>query len=367
MGINLDLKLAEQAFYRALELAQSDARLPSEWFERTQRVSQARAKTYVPMLGTALLAKATDDRVSALSLKESAGHNAYSARGPGHAVLVPLCVTEGISLRTTGREPLNNQPFFRYDRISKSMKIRSTNQVDFDYLVETLEEADFLRNGDALNALAAFLRVRLLDPASSGVPRIANVSDAGESVARLAALHAAEDSEGGRRGQALVAAALDLLSEHVLTRRVNDPSAAIPGDVIVGVAESGIVREVKQRYIADHEIRQLVERASEAGWSKVAVDALVANHPVLAEDDLRRFAASRGVLLEIGHDAAALIRRCMANSTLSAMDAASTFATQYARRMAEIECHVDGIQQWVSSVSASQEPAAAHDPKALAD
>lgn len=362
MGINLDLELAERVFYRALALAQSDALLPREWLERTRRVSEARAKTYVPMLGTALLAKATDDRVSALSLKENAGHNAYSVRGPGHAVLVPLCVTEGISLRTTGREPLNNQPFFRYDRVSRSMKIRSTNQVDFDYLVETLEHVDFLRDEDALNALAAFLRVRLLDPASSGVPTIANVSDAGESVARLAALHAAEDSEGGRRGQALVAAALDLLNEHVVTRRVNDPSAAIPGDVIVGAPESGIVREVKQRYIADHEIRQLVERASDAGWSKVAVDALIADHPVLAEEDLRKFAASRGVLLEIGHDAAALIRRCIANSPLSATEAASAFATQYARRMAEIECGIDGIQQWVSSVSARPGTASADEP-----
>lgn len=352
MGISLDLGLAGQTFYRALGLAQSDALLPKEWLERTQRVSDARAKTYVPMLGTALLAKATDDRISSLALKESAGHNAYNARGPGHEVLVPLCVAEGISLRTTGREPLNNQPFFRYDRVSESMKILSTNQADFDYLVETLEKVDFLRGEDALNALAAFLRVRLLDPESSGVQAITDVLDAGEKVAQLAAEHALEDPEGGRRGQALVAAALDLLSDQVLTRRVNNPSAMIPGDVIIGAAESGIVREVKQRYIADHEIRQLVERARQAGWSKVAVDAFATDHPVLDEDALREFAASHGVLLEIGHDAAALIRRCITNSSLPAMEAARLFATQYARRMTELECDLEGIQEWVSRASA---------------
>lgn len=367
MGINLDLKLAERTFQRALDLAQSDAVLPEEWLERTQQVSLARAKTYVPMLGTALLAKATDDRVSALSLKESAGHNAYNARGPGHEVLVPLCVAEGISLRTTGREPLNNQPFFRYDRVSKSMKIRSTNQADFDYLLETLELVDFLRGEDAVRALAAFLRVRLLDPTSSGVPAIAHVSDAGEGVAQLAALHAQEDSEGGRRGQALVAAALDLLSDHVMTRRVNDPSAGIPGDVIVGGIESGIVREVKQRYIADHEIRQLIDRASEAGWSKVAVDAFAVGHPTLDEHALRTHAASRGVLLEIGHDAAALIRRCIASSALPAREAARVFATQYARRMAELECDLAGIQEWVTRVSAGPETTSADEPQIPVD
>lgn len=351
MGIHLDLDEAEHTFDRGLELARSDALLPEEWLERTQRVSEARARSYVPMLGTALLAKATDDRVSALALKENASHNAYNARGPGHEVLVPRCVAEGISLRTTGREPLNNQPFFRYDRVTKTMKVKSTYQDDFDYLVDTLEQVDFLRGEDALNAFAAFLRVRLLDPASSGVPAITAVAGSGDAVARLAAAHAAENSEGGRRGQALVAAALDLLSDQVVTRRVNDPSADTPGDVIVGGAESGIVREVKQRYIADHEIRQLVDRAADGGWTKVAVDAFVEDHPSLDVDALREYAAARGILLDVEHDAASLIRRCIASSPLPASEAARTFATQYARRMTELECDINAVQHWVAAAS----------------
>ena len=40
-----------------------------------------------------------------------------------------------------------------------------------------------------------------------------------------------EDSEGGKRGQALAAAAFDLVFDDVRMGRINDPSRRFPGDV----------------------------------------------------------------------------------------------------------------------------------------
>ena len=160
MGIRVDKKLAHQRFDDALELARSSASLPQEWIDRTNRIAEVSSMTFTPMLGTALLAKATNDAAGALTLKATAAHNAYSARGICHDVLVPRCVKEGINIRTTGKEPLNNQPFFRYDVVDRSMRVRASAE-ELDLLVKSLEQADFLRNEDALRAFAAFLRARI--------------------------------------------------------------------------------------------------------------------------------------------------------------------------------------------------------------
>ena len=120
-------------------------------------ISQAPAKTYMPMLGTALLARATSEWVDTLALKETSGPNAYSARGLGHEVLVPASVEHGFSIRTTGREPLNNQPFLRYDRVDEVERVRFPEA--HRYLVECLRRVNELSSDDAVSALAAFIRV----------------------------------------------------------------------------------------------------------------------------------------------------------------------------------------------------------------
>src|SRR5690554_4929746 len=87
------------------------------------------AKTYVAALGTLLLAKAVDSQVDTLSIKANAARS-YSMRTLGHTVLVPAARDLGFSIRATGREPLNNQPFFRYDHMSEIDRVRDAAQFD---------------------------------------------------------------------------------------------------------------------------------------------------------------------------------------------------------------------------------------------
>ena len=110
MGLRINKSRARLQLGRALELAQSGA--PAS---RRSGLSARRGwpdfedKTCLVVLGTALLATATDDTVDALTLKAGAGNKAYSARGLAHEVLVPWPPFEhDFDLRTTGREPLNN-------------------------------------------------------------------------------------------------------------------------------------------------------------------------------------------------------------------------------------------------------------------
>jgi len=92
MTIRLDNASAKNRFSDALELAKSNEELPVEWLESTRKISESPSRTFIAMLGTELLAKATDPRVDTFALKVRAFPNAYSARALGKDVVVPACV-----------------------------------------------------------------------------------------------------------------------------------------------------------------------------------------------------------------------------------------------------------------------------------
>ena len=148
MPILLDYNVARERFEEALKRAKSKADVPQQWQDRTRKVGESPSKTFIAMLGTALLAKATDDRVDPFALKTRAFPTAYSARSLCKDVLVPCAVEAGIHLGTTGREPLNNQPFFRHERVGPDMAVRPSARPHLLYLCEALESAKSLSRAD---------------------------------------------------------------------------------------------------------------------------------------------------------------------------------------------------------------------------
>ena len=261
MGLRVDKAVAAKLFAEALELAQSDSELPAEWLEHTARLAES-SKTFTPMLGTALLAKATNRQVSAFALQESEGHKGYSARTLAKDVLVPQCVMNRIDLRTGGAEPLNNSPFFREERVSERLTVNERDRPNLAALCEALAAADFLEGHNALEALAAFLRSRIelgerpayVSP-GRGVLSAVDLADATHRFIDA-------DPEGGRRGQAFVAACLDLVFADIRAGVINDPSVRVPGDVLVPDRSGQITlsAEVKQKPVTGSEILQFTSR-----------------------------------------------------------------------------------------------------------
>lgn len=236
MGITLDKERATERFGRALVLARSDEELPSEWLERAARISTAANKTFTPMLGTALLARATDPEVDVHSLREDESDYGYSARSFAKEVLMPCCVRAGIDLRVRGSEPLNNQPFLRAARVSRDLKVRSTAIPDLDYLCDCLDALKSIGDRESLAALAAFLRVRV--DRSDPPLRVA----IGSNVLGLEDLALAVDDvvQGEHPGAATVgiaAAALSLVFEEVRLKPKTDSTNELAGDV--GVFHEG--------------------------------------------------------------------------------------------------------------------------------
>ncbi len=350
MGITLDKRLATEKFAQALVLARSETALPQEWLDRTRKIGEARNKTFTPVLGTALLAKATERFVDAFSLRESESHKSYSARSLAKDVLVPCCVRAGVDIRNKGAEPLNNQPFLRAMRISTELKVKPNAVVELTYLCECLTRVDFLENRGALEALAAFLRARIeVSGTSTPIELSAGVLDLPE-LQRALDQFMSGDNEGGKTGQAIVTAILNLVFEDVRTKKINDPSNRWPGDVGAFIDDNlTISAEVKQRPFTDAEVLLFAQRLQQASIHRGIIAALVQDDDPLDSDQLI-FQAHRlyQVDLRIYTSAGALLREAMRYAAQDLPLSLAEFPRYAIQRMQELEVSDPRMRDWAA-------------------
>jgi hypothetical protein len=350
MTIKLDYDISRERFDRAIALARSDADLPTEWIERTRKVGQAPSKTFVAMLGTALLAKATDRRIDPFSLKTRMHRTAYSARSLCKDVLVPAAVQAGVHIGTTGREPLNNQPFFRHERVGPDMHVRASARPHLDFLCESLEAMRPLDEQQAVPALAAFLRVRIAEDPRRAAPLLIERGVGVPELVEATSRFISSDPESGKRGQALVAACLDLVFEDVRTTRVYDPSRRWPGDIVVLTAEKiSLAVEVKQRPASSTELLQFAGRCREMGVYRAIAAALDPDQEPLYVDELRKDAWRRfGVHLSVLEDASAVIYSALTWTGRPLAEARADLPQLMASRLEEIEVSAEGLAAWAA-------------------
>ena len=212
------------------------------WIVKVERLSQlceeGVSKTHIAFLGTAMLAKALDLRADLFAIKPTHAkdnEHAFSARTLCHSVLVPLAAEFGIALGVTGREPLNNQPYFRMTRLDDGTPVHGGGRAAFDYMVGLVRELEAIKTEDgALGALRAFIGVRMgYQPRYGAREGAAQITPERLTAAIQEFVRA--DSEHGKRAQAIVAGLLDVFATpaRVESGRINDPSRKYPGDVCV--------------------------------------------------------------------------------------------------------------------------------------
>lgn len=350
MPIQLDYDVSCARFLEAIELARSEKALPMAWLERTKKVGASPSKTFVAMLGTALLAKATDPKVDPFALKVREFPTAYSARSLCKDVLVPYAVEAGVHLGTTGREPLNNQPFFRHERVGPDMKVRSHVRPHLDYLCQCLEAMKKLNRTQALDALAAFLRVRIQEGPVRAAPLIVERVLGVPDLVSKASIFITSDPENGKRGQALVAAAFELVFDDVRTTRVYDPSRHWPGDVVVYEEDTlTLAVEVKQRPATESEIVQFAERCMQMGVHRAVAAILDPNQLPVEIDELREEAWRRhGVHLSILVGATDLLHVALTWTSKPLQEALADLPQRIASRLEELEVSAEGQAAWVA-------------------
>ncbi len=292
--------------------AESDS-IDAAWAQKVEQLSrlcEGGSKTHIAFLGTAMLAKAVDRRADLFAIKPEHAPdnaNAFSARILAENVLVPLSADLGISLGVTGRQPLNNQPYFRMTRLDDGTPVHRGSRAAFDYMVGLVRELQSLRDeAPARAALRAFIAVR-----RRYQPRYIHAAS-GVTVTpdRLAAAirrFVLENSEGGRRAQAIVAGLMDVFAgpERVESGRINDPSRKYPGDVCVRSAtdpdtwEKAI--EVRDKPVSFTDVQIFGKKCVDMRVREAAVVMVSERQEHLDEAALTRWANGFGIGLTLFH------------------------------------------------------------------
>lgn len=351
MSIRISPAAASQRLEEAFEWASSSRPVPETWTNFAQQTFEMASKTYTPALGTVLLARATDDRIDPLSIKAEYGPHTYSLRTLGHLVLVPAARRLGFSIRNTGREPLNNQPFFRYDHMSVIDRVR--DKPGHARFVSGVNEIGTLDRNEALSALAAFLRIAIevaqrlkTYKVDEGTLTVQRIITAVESFLR-------DGVDRPRRAQALVAAAFDVTHEDVRSRKLNDPSRDYPGDVQAFNDDHAILAvEVRAKNMLPTEVSGFVNACWKANIGRAFIVILTPSHKVLPSEILRQEALSdHGVLLTIVERAEDLLFNIFGWSKLELDAALRVFVISVLGRLKEIEAIDQSLAGWVALLS----------------
>ncbi|MET4676310.1 MULTISPECIES: restriction endonuclease, SacI family [unclassified Luteibacter] len=313
-------------------------------------------KTHLAFIGTALLAKAVDLHVDARLIKARiGGDRAYSARSLAKEVLVPRAMAAGVDLGVTGREPLNNQPYFRLDVVDDAAPVHGNAKEAFRLVLEMLREMErFSLKEDAMRALAAFIKVRRrFVPVYPELPA-ESMTIKPEALLQVVVTFVDEDSEGGRRAQAVVAGLLDVVfgPARVLSGRINDPSRKFPGDVIVRSVSGKTIEksiEVRDKPVTSADIANFVRRVAEKGVVDAAVVAVATRQRSV---DLTSLGFTDGSLFgaHVFWSWASLLTQVLFWAPATQLAATTQAAAYVVARLQEIEARVDSVQRWIDLV-----------------
>ncbi|MBW7057516.1 restriction endonuclease, SacI family [Paracoccus bogoriensis] len=339
--------------------------IDAAWTEKVEQLSRLCADgvsaTHIAFLATAILAKAVDRRADlfAIKPKHAPGNtNAFSARSLCHSVIVPLAAELGFSIGVTGREPLNNQPYFRMTRLGDDTPVHPGGRAAFDYMVALVRElAAFRAEAPAREALRAFIAVRRrYQPRYTDYDEGASVTPDRlvQAIVRLVS----DDSEGGRRAQAVVAGLMDVFAGtgRVASGRINDPSRKHPGDVCVRstadpkVWEKAI--EVRDKPVTMHDVQIFGKKCVDMGVREAAVAMVSPLQEPLDAVALQVWANRFGIGLTLFHGWPAFVEQTLFWSARSKPEAANQAIEFIHQRLVAVEASPNAVALWKMLVRA---------------
>ncbi len=333
---------------------------PADWTAKVEELSalceDGTSKTHIAYFGTAILAKAVDARADLFAPKPTLTPDnpyAFSARSLCHGVLVPLAAELGISLGVTGREPLNNQPYFRMTRLDDGTPVHQGGRQAFDYMLKLIRELQEGTVEDGLRALRAFVAVRrqyrvsYADHAAGGW---ISPSQLTEAIVTLVT----ENSEGGRRAQAVAAGVFDVVfgPACVESGRINDPSRHYPGDVCIrreaGADDWLKAVEVRDKPVAASDVQIFGTRCAQLGVREAAVLMVSDRQPPLDVPSLQRWADELGIGLTLFDGWTTFVDQALFWSVDAKPEAAALALGTIRARLIAVEASSDAVERWAS-------------------
>jgi hypothetical protein len=365
MALNIDKDDARRVLRDEAEAPEGTTRFDLAWREKVVKLSElckVSSQTHIAFLGTAMLAKATNRSADLFAIKPThaiGNPNAYSARTLCHGVLVPLSAELGFSIGVTGREPLNNQPYFRMTRLDDGTPIHSGSQEAFDFMLGLVREIQVLPNERlARKALRAFIAVRRgYQPSYAQNDGEAQVTP--DVLVACIEEFVNENSEGGRRAQAVVAGLMDVVvgESRVESGRINDPSRNNPGDVCVRSVTEGVpwekAIEVRDKPVSASDIQLFCRKCIQMGARDAAVVAVSDQQTLIDRDALARWANTLGLglTLFIGWDT--FVEQALFWAAEAKPVAASLAVSSIHQRLVAVEVSAEGAARWQSLIGSA--------------
>jgi hypothetical protein len=337
-----------------------------DWMAKVEKLSKLCAdgvsKTHIAFLGTVMLAKSINRDADLYAIKPTLAmdnENAFSARTLCHGVLVPLAAELGINLGVTGREPLNNQPYFRMSRLGDETPVHAGGRAAFEYMLELVKELSKMSTEtQARKALRAFVAVR-----RRYQPRYTTAEGKVTITPEQLAVHihqfVKEDSEGGRRAQAVVAGLLDVFAGtgRVESGRINDPSRKYPGDVCVRMVEEPErwekAIEVRDKPVSATDVQIFGKKCVDMGVREAAVVMVADDQPTLHAKALSTWASGFGIGLTIFHGWPMVVDQILFWAELPKPEAAILAVERIEARLVAVEASPQAVARWQSLVRTS--------------
>lgn len=351
---------------RAQAAAIETAGVDPNWRTKVERLSklceEGVSKTHIAFLGTVLLAKALNRNADLYAIKPSlarGNNNAFSARSLCHGILVPLAAELGINLGVTGREPLNNQPYFRMTRLGDDTPVHGGGRAAFDYMLELVKE---LRNAPTeaagVEGLRAFIAVRRgYQPRYKAAE--SDIAITPEQLTAAIQLFVREDSERGKRAQAIVAGLLDVFAGdgRVESGRIHDPSRHYPGDVCVRSADNPEriekAIEVRDKPVHLSDIKIFGKKCVDMGVREAAIVMVSDRQDVPDRAALAQWAAGFGLGLTLFIGWANFVDQVLFWSDLPKPEAAVQAAICIETRLLGVEAAPASVERWQRLVRAA--------------
>jgi hypothetical protein len=361
VGVSLPKSSLEATLDRAMRDARDPKKVASPlWMSRMQWLSEqivggdAKGKTYVAATGAALLAKATDDRVDTLSQNARGGPRGYSLRSVAEWMQRQL--RGRVHLGTLSKWPMNNAPFLRGPARIERFVVAGYLRHLYDEYLDWMRELDGYTADQAYDALVAFLRTRVAAQASEDAAAAAGTRMTGarstSDLLDVVQRWMSEDSEDGARGQAVVAAALDLAYGDVEVVPKHHPA---PFDVKRSGSPPPLVCACKQEAIDEADVLDLARTAGAHDAGLALFAALAVDQAPLPSDRLRVDAlVTHGTLLDVVHDVHELVSRVAVYTGVSASAVAAELPQHLADRCPGADVSAGGLRRLQSLLSGVQ-------------
>ncbi|WP_347253196.1 restriction endonuclease, SacI family [Leminorella grimontii] len=333
------------------------------WVEKIELFShlceECDARTHIAFLGTSCLAKAVNKDVDLYAIKPTHSPNnlfSYSARSLCHNILVPLSAELGFSIGTTGREPLNNQPYFRMRFLNDGTPVRQSALRAFSYMLELIDELQKSTDENVgRKALCAFIKVR-----KNYQIRHADFSHkltiSPRKLTSIITTFVNSNSESGKRAQAVVAGLMDTWtnSQYVESGRINDPSRHYPGDVCIRDFSNNLIWqkaiEVRDKPVTKSDVIIFCRKCIDNNIKDACIVMASQHQTRLDEAKINSWANQYGVDITFFYGWDILVDQILFWSNTPKLIAANYAIDCINERLKLVEVHPTSLIQWQSLI-----------------